>query len=1010
MVLKRVRYFLLLTLLISIFATASSVAQEICGTAEIRRMKGSAVESDEDFERWLSERKHRVTARDKSTGTYVIPVVVHIIHNGEPFGTGSNIPDEQIISQIAVLNRDFTRNNADAGSTPAQFRSVAGAMDIRFELAKQDPGGLPTTGIVRVRGTRTTWRSSDESELKSLSYWPAESYLNFWITDLAANLLGYAQFPVSALPGLHIAVNNRLTDGIVVDFAATGDVADDTKGIFVQSPNYNKGRVATHEVGHFLGLRHIWGDDSGSCAGNGDYVADTPDQAGSNFGCPAHPQSSCTDVEMFQNYMDYTNGACMNIFTVMQVQRMETVLESSPRRLSLLTSDGALDPGPVENDLAITSLGNINAYECEGPGTMVASLINKGSNTVLTAELEVALNSLKTVVKVTLPEALQPGHSFNFPVGNILLRAGANSIVVTVLSTNGTADGKPKDNTKAIGSYVPFRKSVPEVQEFTGIPPDWHEKTETDKVRWQTATAHRETISNSALFLNLYNLAPGRESNFIFSPEYDFTNAQHPWLVFDLAYARANNDKVDGLEIYAFSDCGDSPVTTGKLVYSRSGASLATTSMSSGSFFPTGERQWRQEVTDLREFAGLSSVRFAIRGLSGGGNNIFIDDFTITGSVIENVSLVRLLAPSPVSCSGRMTPHLLVKNNGVNFINSLKVRSSLDGAPEVITTFSGLNLAPGEEKAVELPGVSLEGGNHSVSFVLVEPNGLFDTDPSDNTSNRNFVVDSSNDRIPLRQTFTSVDPSWTAVNPDAIASWTPEKTIYGTSLVFPATLPNAERQGDAWLVSPVLDFSSAEKASVFFDVASTLKYGGSTHHTFDDDAFRVRTSIDCGRTWSEPVFVASSGSLQTGGPNVVSPLEGNWRREFISLSHLAGQAEVRAAFTFRSMTGSRLFIDNIEFFTADNPEPPQTGEALFALYPTLPAKGQEIFLTFNLREREDIAYEVVDMSGRILLQEELPDILNQTIFLAPPAQAGVYVLRMKLNGQIHHRKFFVDSR
>src|SRR6185436_125859 len=120
--------------------------------------------------------------------------VVHVIHKGEAIGSGSNISDAQILSQIKILNQDFPRANADAVNTPAEFQSVAGSVNLNFVLAKQDPEGNLSTGIVRAKGSRSTWTINDETTLKATSYWPAEDYLNIWVTDLSSTLLGYAQF------------------------------------------------------------------------------------------------------------------------------------------------------------------------------------------------------------------------------------------------------------------------------------------------------------------------------------------------------------------------------------------------------------------------------------------------------------------------------------------------------------------------------------------------------------------------------------------------------------------------------------------------------------------------------------------------------------------------------------------------------------------------------------------------------------------------------------------------
>lgn len=317
--------------------------QKRCGTVEYNQWlirSGVIQDHEAAFEQWLTEKLPETLilqqARKKSVKAepYKIQMVVHIIHNGEPIGQGTNLSDAQVLSQVEVLNKDFNRLNTDASDTPLEFQPAAGSMPIEFVLAQTDPEGQPTSGINRVMGTKSSWTFADNSELKSLSYWPAENYINIWVCNFT-EFYGYTQFPVSSLPGLEGSPNSRLTDGIILAYNVFGS---DDFGDFDLEPAYNKGRSATHEMGHFLGLRHIWGDNE-EC-GATDYVADTPAQSVETIGCPDHPQPDCPPAnpvnKMFQNYMDFTNDACMNLFTQGQVLRMITVLENSPRRASLL--------------------------------------------------------------------------------------------------------------------------------------------------------------------------------------------------------------------------------------------------------------------------------------------------------------------------------------------------------------------------------------------------------------------------------------------------------------------------------------------------------------------------------------------------------------------------------------------------------------------------------------------------------------------------------------------------
>jgi gliding motility-associated-like protein len=327
--------------LLIFFLPIYAKAQVRCGTIEYNqqlKQQGLLQESDTQFEKWLSEKIkfHKRSEVGKRLGatTYKIQVVVHIIHNGEQIGVGTNLSDQQVISQIAVLNKDFQRLNNDAINTPQEFQSVAGASAIEFVLPDTDPTGLPTSGINRALGFKPSYTIDDQAELKALSYWPAENYINIWVCHLS-DRYGFTQFPISTLPGLENSSKNRLTDGIIISFEAFGSK---DYGNFLLHPVYNKGRTTTHEMGHFFGLRHTWGDQE-DCKGT-DYVDDTPPQANQTLGCPTNPQKECPadnpQNKMFQNFLDYTDDDCMNLFTQGQVNRMITVLENSPRRASLL--------------------------------------------------------------------------------------------------------------------------------------------------------------------------------------------------------------------------------------------------------------------------------------------------------------------------------------------------------------------------------------------------------------------------------------------------------------------------------------------------------------------------------------------------------------------------------------------------------------------------------------------------------------------------------------------------
>ncbi len=262
-----------------------------------------------------------------------IPVVFHIVHNGDALGTNENLSESLILAQLQQMNDDFRKQNSDANLVPSLFQGVHADTEIQFCLAQRKPDGTATNGINRVQTSTASWtRTNIESNLKPSTIWDRNQYLNVWTVVFGggdAGLLGYAQFPGGSAS----------TDGVVVLWSSVGSVANPHPS----GGNYARGRTLTHEVGHWLNLRHIWGD---ATCGN-DFVSDTPVHNASNSGCPTYPHySTCsgTPVEMTMNYMDYTYDACMYMFTAGQGARMQAVLASGGARASLVSSPGCTPP------------------------------------------------------------------------------------------------------------------------------------------------------------------------------------------------------------------------------------------------------------------------------------------------------------------------------------------------------------------------------------------------------------------------------------------------------------------------------------------------------------------------------------------------------------------------------------------------------------------------------------------------------------------------------------------
>lgn len=364
-------------------------------------------------ERIMSNRIH-----NGSRQIITIPVVVHVIWN-DPI---ENVSDAQIYSQIEVLNEDFRLLNADSLEETHPFWFYSTDAQIEFCLATRDPNGNPTSGITRTQTTEVAWLDEDFDLIKSTAdggrdNWDPNQYLNIYVVNLDGSTLGFASFPDE----LSFNPDN---DGVVIRYEAFGYLGTAGSGDFSVNDG---GRTATHEVGHWLNLRHIWGDDF--CGD--DFVDDTEPAEDANYGCPDFPHrdfntcGSGEDGEMYMNYMDYVDDNCMNMFTSGQVERMYAALEGP--RAELLTSQGCQSPTSVQR---VFNSEDIVVYPNPNNGNFTID-VTTFSTQNLNIRIENVLGEVIQEFESISNNSILVNNNNEFQPGIYLIRIEAENIVMT---------------------------------------------------------------------------------------------------------------------------------------------------------------------------------------------------------------------------------------------------------------------------------------------------------------------------------------------------------------------------------------------------------------------------------------------------------------------------------------------------------------------------------------------------------------------------------------------------
>jgi len=968
------------------------LAQKNCATVQLQEqldIKYPQLKDKLQFEKWLQNKIEQRKAQSYATSreeapVVTLPVVVHIVHKGEAVGVGANLSKAQIDSQIEVLNEDFRRNNADASNTPSVFQPVAADIEVEFVLAKRDPEGLDTDGVTRIKGDQSSYDFADQYELKSQSFWPSEDYLNIWVTDIDDGFIGYAQFPVSGLSGLDGSSNFALTDGVVVDFRAFGSVEKYPPASL--NPAYNLGRTATHEVGHFLGLRHTWGD--GGC-GVDDFCADTPltDNSHNGLSVCTFPtdNNGCGSNDMFQNYMAFTDDQCMNLFTLDQKARMRTVLDESPRRASLVISNGDEPPVVALNNLGIRNILAPRKTECSTIISPTLEIRNYGTNQITAATLRVSVDGLEEETRMF---ALDLN---NLDIDTVefdpieLFNPGSYQFDFEILTVNGSADPVNDNDFQTSTITIADTTTLPELLDFESSPDNWITNNLDGLTTWEITNAPFNDLNNQALKMDFFNYFQEGAIDIFQSPSLDFseTDANLSILSFNVAYANFTGVSDEGLLVTISETCAD-PLMEADTIFYKTGLDLAT--VTSGSdFTPTGADDWRRELIDISEYNGSETVQISFIAVNKFGNNLYLDNIGIVNQDIPDIGINQVLSPSPVTCLDNNLISIEIINSGIVPIGSFEIEYAIDNGPvqsaEINLTDS---LLLSDKVIFDIQSTTFSEGAHQLYAAVLNPNDSAEVNTDNNVINYTFIIDDSNEKAPIKETFEDFSNSnWVINNPDQQETWQTLETSKGTSIALLASSYNSTNQLD-WLVSPTIDLTNSSNALLNFDLAYALASNGT-------ETLRVLASTDCGESYDELVLNLVGENLATTTPteNLLAIEDSVWRNVNVNLNQFRDENELRLAFVSTANNGNNIYLDNIQLFTTETDNLNKT-----VLYPN-PNYGELVNLAFSLDQKEVVTVTVMDRTGKKMLEKSFPNTLNQTYEIDLTGEAnGLYFIKV----------------
>ena len=611
------KYFAALLLLASLANVSTAQRQHSCYSSEMNNLSlqnNPQLQIDRQvLEDWTA--RYGQLERRNNAVVYVIPIVFHILHQ---YGA-ENISDAQIYDEVAILNRDYRKLNADTSVIIPDFVPLAADIEVEFRLASIDPQGRCTNGIDRIV-TPLTNGANDQSKLNP---WPYSKYLNIWSAKTLANAAAaaYAYYPGAA--------PDTAYDGVISRYDYIGSIG---------TSSVNNSRTITHEIGHCFNLAHPWGStNSPGVACGDDNVSDTPITKGWTS-CVING-SVCNPpiIENVQNYMDYSY--CDVMFTQGQKTRMRAALTSNNgRRSNLWSASNLLATGVTQGPQVCTpkaDFANDHDLVCVNGNVLFYDLSWKGRVANWNWSFPGGTPSTSTDSAVTVTYAAAGVYSATLVVSNA---TGTDSITHTQTIH--------VSNSSVLS--VPYYESFEDTTSFPGaegvlVNPD-------NGVAWARVT-NTASAGTASIKINNYSNIAGQVDEWVM-PTFDFSNVTTPIaMTFKVANAQRSTTSADILSMSASLNCGAS----WQPKFTKTGATLATAGVVATPYTPsTAINQWRQESVVLNSYKLLPNVRFKFSNTSDRGNNTYLDEINITGTLVnvdemDEIQLGFAIYPNPTT-------------------------------------------------------------------------------------------------------------------------------------------------------------------------------------------------------------------------------------------------------------------------------------------------------------------------------------------------------------------------